>query len=62
MPNLDIGLEIMYTKIETKQSEPGAGSRCSQLRRCGGRAAGLYSPSTEEVWSGIFRFQRNFWP
>ena len=28
----------------------------------GGRAAGLYSPSSEEVWSGILRWQRNFWP
>ena len=28
----------------------------------GGRAAGLYTPSSENVWSGILRFQRNFWP
>ena len=28
----------------------------------GGRAAGLYTPARKDVWSGIMRFQRNFWP
>jgi hypothetical protein len=28
----------------------------------GGRAAGLYTTGSEDVWSGIMRWQRNFWP
>ena len=59
MPNLDVGLEVMYTKFETNH-DPGltrfnfAGS--------GGRAVGLYVPSNEDIVTGLFRIQRNFWP
>ena len=59
VPNLDIGLEVVYAKLETNY-DPNlirlnfAGS--------GGRIAGLYAPSSEEVWSAVFRVQRNFWP
>ena len=28
----------------------------------GGRAAGNYVPSSENVWGSILRLQRNFWP
>jgi hypothetical protein len=28
----------------------------------GGRASGLYNVGSEDVWSGILRWQRNFWP
>jgi hypothetical protein len=28
----------------------------------GNRAAGLYAPSDEGMWSGLLRAQRNFWP
>jgi hypothetical protein len=28
----------------------------------GGRPAGVYFPSSENVWSSILRLQRNFWP
>ena len=59
VPNLDIGLEIVYTKIDTNY-DPGL-VRLS-FAGAGGRAAGLYTPSNEEVWSGVFRVQRNFWP
>jgi hypothetical protein len=59
VPNLDIGLEIVYSKIETKFD--AATTRLS-FAGAGGRAAGLYAPSSEEVWSGVFRVQRNFWP
>jgi Porin subfamily len=58
VPNLDVGLEVMYTKLETKH-DPG-------LVRFqgggGGRPLGLYAPSSEAVISGLFRIQRNFWP
>jgi Porin subfamily len=59
VPNLDIGLEIVYTKIETSYDPTVV--RLS-FAGAGGRAAGLYVPSNEEVWSGVFRVQRNFWP
>ena len=59
VPNLDVGLEVMYTKIEQNHDPalialnfPGAG----------GRAVGLYQPADQEVFSGLFRIQRNFWP
>jgi hypothetical protein len=59
VPNLDIGLEVVYTKIE-QNMDP------NQIRinfgGAGGRAAGLYTPSDAEVWSALFRWQRNFWP
>ena len=58
VPNLDVGLEVMYTKLETKHDPntvrfQGGG---------GGRPNGLYVPSSEGVLSGLFRIQRNFWP
>jgi Porin subfamily len=59
VPNLDMGLEVVYAKIETK-SDP-ATTRLN-FGGAGGRAPGLYAPSNEAVWSGIFRWQRNFWP
>jgi len=59
VPNLDIGVEVVYAKIET--SHDAATTRLS-FAGTGGRASGLYTPSSEEVWSGIFRVQRNFWP
>ena len=59
VPNLDIGLEVMYTKIETK-NDPAL-TRFN-FAGAGGRAVGLYAPSSEDVITGIFRIQRNFWP
>ncbi len=59
VPNLDIGVEVVYAKIEQKHDP--ATVRLN-FAGAGGRAAGLYTPSSEEVWSGIFRVQRNFWP
>ena len=61
VPNLDIGLEVVYTKIETKHRS-GRGRVLLNFGGAGGRAAGLYNPSSEDVWSGILRWQRNFWP
>jgi hypothetical protein len=59
VPNLDIGLEVVYTKIETKY-DPATVSL--NFAGSGGRALGNYVPSSEGVWSGVFRVQRNFWP
>ena len=55
----DIGLEVMYSRVETKY-DPGVVTL--NFAGAGGRAPGLYAPSSENVWSGILRFQRNFWP
>jgi hypothetical protein len=59
VPNLDIGVEVVYAKIETKYD---ASTVRLNFAGAGGRAPGLYAPSSEEVWSGILRVQRNFWP
>jgi len=56
---LDIGVELLYTKVENKHDP--ATVRYN-FAGAGGRAAGLYVPSSEEAFSGIFRVQRNFWP
>ena len=59
-PQLDIGLEVVWAKIESKH-DPNL-VRLT-FAGAGGRAPGLYVPSSgEEVWSAIFRMQRNFWP
>ena len=65
VPNLDIGVEIVYAKVETKHEAPNAALGRGVLLNfggSGGRAGGLYAPSSEGVWSGIMRWQRNFWP
>jgi len=56
--NLDIGLETFYTKLDT---EWGTGNFLS-FAGSGGRPSGVYTPSSEGVWSGMVRVQRNFWP
>ena len=59
VPNLDIGVEVVYANIQTKFD---SGTTRLNFGGSGGRAAGLYTPSSENVWSGILRVQRNFWP
>jgi hypothetical protein len=49
----------VYAKVETNYD---ASIVRLSFAGAGGRAAGLYAPSSEEVWSGVFRVQRNFWP
>jgi hypothetical protein len=57
--NLDIGVEVVYTKIQ--QNNDPTLTRLN-FAGGGGRAAGLYTPADQDVWSGILRVQRNFWP
>jgi hypothetical protein len=59
VPNLDIGVEVVYTKLEQKMD---ANLVRLNFAGAGGRAAGLYTPGDQDVWSGILRWQRNFWP
>jgi hypothetical protein len=58
-PQFDIGLEVMYTRVETKHDPNQV---VYNFAGAGGRAAGTYFPSSENVWSSILRLQRNFWP
>jgi hypothetical protein len=57
--NLDVGVEVMYSKID-QNMDP---NRIRFAWQGGGnRPAGLYVPADEGAWSGMFRVQRNFWP
>jgi hypothetical protein len=58
-PQFDIGLEVMYTRVETK-FDPN--QVVLNFAGSGGRPAGVYFPSSENVWASILRLQRNFWP
>ncbi|MBN8955178.1 MAG: porin [Rhizobiales bacterium] len=54
--NLDIGVEVLYTRLDqnfdgTFAVSPG-----------GGRAASTFNAKDQDTWSGVLRFQRNFWP
>ncbi len=63
--NLDIGLEVMYTKIQTAldgkvTSTPGAPGT-----GIGAGENGIpfnMNVQDNDVWSGVLRIQRNFWP
>jgi hypothetical protein len=54
--NLDIGVEVLYTRLD--QNHTGNWL----LPANGSRAAGLYTAEDKDTWSGVLRFQRNFWP
>jgi len=57
VPNLDVGIDIMYSKFVT-----GFGGSTLLLPAVGARPTGIYTATDQDVWSGIFRMQRNFWP
>jgi len=57
--NLDIGVEVMWSKIHQNMDPSKV---AFNFGGGGNRAAGLYAPSDEDVVSGMFRIQRNFWP
>lgn len=54
--NLDIGVEVLYQRLD--QNMDGLWL----LPAAGGRAAGFYEARDQDTWSGLIRFQRNFWP
>jgi hypothetical protein len=62
--NLDIGLEVIYTRIETAYA--GGQANCVGAGCVIGSApAGtpiVHNIQDNGVWSGILRIQRNFWP
>jgi hypothetical protein len=60
--NLDIGIEIAYTHINTAfegagHIQPGAGNPNGT-----GFSQGTYGIHDESYWSGAIRVQRSFWP
>ena len=61
--NLDIGLEVMYSKVETgfNGAVTGAAAGVNTVL-----TANVIDPTKRvqdtDVWSGILRIQRNFWP
>lgn len=57
--NLDIGVEVMYSQLN-QHFDPNLTRMAWQGG--GGRSFGLYVPANQDVWSGVFRVQRNFWP
>jgi len=56
---LDIGVDVLYSKLNTEFS----GSNSTRLIGffAPGKQFGL-SISDQDVWSVMFRVQRNFWP
>jgi hypothetical protein len=54
--NLDIGVELLYTNINTDSSGT------VNLPAHGANPTGTYTIGDNGIWSGMLRFQRNFWP
>jgi hypothetical protein len=63
--NLDIGLEVMYSKVETAFN---GGLTTTAVTPAVGQVltANTIDPTKrvndQDIWSGILRIQRNFWP
>jgi porin-like protein len=57
--NLDIGVEVMWSQLDQNMDPSKV---AFNFGGAGNRPAGLYAPSDEGVFSGMFRVQRNFWP
>jgi hypothetical protein len=57
-PDLDIGVEVLYTGVQTINK----GATINIGAASGGVPPGLYTFANEGIWSGSFRIQRNFLP
>jgi Porin subfamily len=57
-PDLDIGIDVMYTALNTANK----GSTVNVGASSGALPPGLYTFVNQGVWSAIFRVQRNFIP
>jgi hypothetical protein len=64
--NLDVGLELLYTKFESDSAGTtmnlGANSDTLKSLNGIGKANGTYNVADQDVFSGFVRIQRNFWP
>jgi hypothetical protein len=57
--NLDVSLEVLYTKFE---QEHAAGVTRTNATAFNGKPAIAYTMEDQDVFSGFIRIQRNFWP
>jgi len=57
-PDLDIGLEVLYTGLETANR----GATIQATAASGGLPPGQYTFGNTGAWTGAFRIQRNFLP
>jgi hypothetical protein len=55
---LDVGVDVLYSRIDTAMD--GAVTTSSAVLP--GKAAGPITFADQDVWSVMFRVQRNFWP
>jgi hypothetical protein len=60
--NLDIGVEVLYTRLDQNLDVGGGGNALTVGGPNGSRPAGTYTARDQDTWSGTIRFQRNFWP
>ncbi len=58
--NLDIGVEVAYSQVDTAFA--GTGRFSGTTPGTGGLAAGQYTIEDQGYWTAAFRVQRNFWP
>ena len=58
---LDIGVDVLYSRLNTMDLNNGTNA-ITTTSVIGGRPAGVYTLSDADVWSVMFRVQRNFWP
>jgi hypothetical protein len=57
--NFTVGLDIMYTKLNSAHANT---TDLVTLGANGARQGGTYKVEDLDFWHGIIRFQRNFWP
>jgi hypothetical protein len=58
---LDIGVDVLYSRLDTAFA--GATTTTAIFPAAAGRPVGLpISFADQDVWSVMFRVQRNFWP
>jgi hypothetical protein len=55
---LDLSVDVMYNKLNTAWSEVGTIGATPG----GGKQSQFFNVSDQDVWQGIFRVQRNFYP
>ena len=54
--NLDVGVEVAYTKVNT------AWAGTANVVSANGLAGGTYLVDDQSVWTAAVRVQRSFWP
>jgi hypothetical protein len=57
---LDIGVDVLYSRLNG--FDVGNATNTISTAAVGARPAGIYTLTDADVWSVMFRVQRNFWP